>query len=697
MLHDSPIITKEKDKLHRYPLANRIAGMINRFNENESYVVGIEGQWGSGKTSFINLILEELQTSDAQIVKFNPWNFSDQNELIKDFFNSLVDSLKQNVGNEEEKIKKIKEYSSKLLKRSELTIAPELSFLGIKLKFGEVRKLLNEKPLEKQKESVNELLKELKRRIVIVIDDIDRLDADETKLVFKLVKITGNFFNTVFILAYDRGKVCERISEQGIKGEEYLKKIVQVSFGLPKPDPQDTFSIFFSDIDEIIKDFNKKYWDDVRWGNLFHSGFNKLFPTIRDIKRYINSLRLDLEIIGKDEVNPIDFIGVEAIRVFAADVFSAIADEKHTFTTTDNYLVGFDSRKEEERRKEICESVIKKAPNGLSEIIKGIIQQLFPQIKGIYSNTHYGHDWQQGWRQQLRICSEDIFDKYFSLSIPSTAISEKSVKDLLGTITNDRDFIENLITIQKDDKLRLILDRLLDHLDELKDEEKEKLLINVFDFTECIKDRKQGLFDLQDIDTLTLRLGYQTLRRVSKELRLNFLIKILHNTESIFSPIHLVSVLNQEIEKAEKKESQEECLLAKEEIDGIKKKCVEKIKTAADGNVLWKNKGFAFLLYRWKDWGSEVAVNEYIAEMLKTDDGLFNFLNGFVSESWSQSMDDMVAKKIKIIDKKAIVTFINIDELDKKVRNLDEAKLDEEKADLITLYKKPVKDRFQED
>jgi len=223
------------------------------------------------------------------------------------------------------------------------------------------------------------------------------------------------------------------------------------------------------------------------------------------------------------------------------------------------------------------------------------------------------------------------------------------------------------------------------------------MLICVFDFVECIKDRKQGVFDLQDIDTLALRLGYQTLRRVSKVLRAIFLKKILSNTTSIFSPIHLVSVLNQEIEKAEKKESQEECLLTREEIVSIKMKCVEKIKTASDKNILEINKGFAFLLYRWKEWGSEVAVNEYIAEMLKTDDGLFNFLKGFVSESWSQSMDDMVAKKNKIIDKKAIGNFVKIDELDKRVENLDEPKNDEEKADLITLYKKQIKDRFQED
>ena len=696
MIPDNPIPTKEKDLLHRYPLASRIASVINRFEGDESLVVGIEGEWGSGKTSFINLILEDLKSANALIIKFNPWNFSDQNELIKDFFNSIINALKQTGGKEgEERAKKIKDYSSKLLKRSELTVAPEISFWGVSFKLGEIYKIGGDDPLEKQKETINELLREIGKRIIIVVDDIDRLDSHETKLIFKLVKITANFANTIFLLAYDRGKVCERIDEKGIKGEEYLKKIIQVSFTLPKPDPQDLFKILFSDIDVAIKDFDEKYWDDVRWGNLFHSAFKKLFPTIRDIKRYISSLRLDLEIMGKEEVNPIDFLGIEAIRVFAPEVYLAMADEKRAFTTTDSMYVGHDNSRDRESRKNICEQIITgKSPDGLADTMREIIQQLFPQVNGIYSNTHYGHDWQQGWRQQLRVCSEGIFDKYFSLSVPSAALSEKSLNDFLTTIDDVSAFAENLKKFQEEDKLRLVLERLLDHLDNLNDQQREKLLLSVFDFSEGVKDKRRGMFDLQDIDTQTMRLGYQTLKRIAKEKKVEFLTTILNSTKSVFSPIQLVSVLNQEVEKHEKKESQEESLLTKDEITGLNKIGGEKIKKAAVDGSLASNKNFAYLLYRWKEWGSEVAVKNYIAELLKTEDGLFALLNGFVSESMSQSMGDYVAKRIRKIDKKSIGNFTDISELDKRVNQLDESSLEKEKVDIIKLYKNSPESRF---
>src|SRR5881227_3414463 len=109
MMPDNPIRNKEKDLLHRYPLAHRIATMISDFKDNDSLVIGIEGEWGSGKTSFINLILEDLRETEALLITFNPWNFSDQNELIKDFFDSLIDALKRSDGKKGQvRVKQIK-------------------------------------------------------------------------------------------------------------------------------------------------------------------------------------------------------------------------------------------------------------------------------------------------------------------------------------------------------------------------------------------------------------------------------------------------------------------------------------------------------------------------------------------------------------------------------------------------------------
>lgn len=698
MMPDNPIPNKEKDLLHRYPLAKRIAEMINDFTDNDSLVIGVEGEWGSGKTSFINLILEDLKATNALLITFNPWNFSDQNELIKDFFDSMIEALKEaDRQGGETKAKKIKEYASKLLKQSRITISPEISVLSLfSAKLGDFNTIGDEDPLEKQKETINKLLKEFGKRIVIVIDDIDRLDSLETKLIFKLVKITANFANTIFLLAYDKGKVCQRMNENGIKGEDYLKKIIQVSFTLPKPDPVDLFTILTSDLDKTIQRFDAQYWDSVRWGNLYHSGFKSLFPTIRDIKRYISSLRLDLAIIGKEEVNPIDFLGIEAIRVFAPDVYLAMADEKQTFTTTDSRYSGTFSSNDRNEKKDIFEHIIKeKSPSGLEDAMRGITQQLFPQVAGLYTNHYYGHQSQQEWRKQLRVCSHDIFDKYFLLSISSSTISERRLKDLLATIDNLAAFTESLKTFHVEDKLRLVLDRSFDHLDKLTDQQKENLLIGLFDFCESVEDRRQGMLDVQAVDEQTWRLGNQALKRVPKEKREVFLTKILHSTKSVFSPIQLISALNQIVEEQEKKGYQEEILLTTEELSRLKKVCLNKLRAAAYNGTLVTNKNLVFLLHAWKEWESVEVVKEYVASLIKTTVGLFALLRGFEWDSFSHTMGNLVEKKTKKINKKSLAIFVDINKLNTRIQTLSQEALSQEDRETINLYNAPS-DRFDE-
>ena len=128
------------------------------------------------------------------IVEFNPWNFSDQDELVKDFFNSMVEKLKLDDEDKDGLLSKLKKYAPKFRKPDKAVFAPEINGTSI----GSLEWNLEGESLKKQKDKIDEALKELGQRIIIVIDDIDRLDRDETKLIFKLVKLTADFPNTVF-------------------------------------------------------------------------------------------------------------------------------------------------------------------------------------------------------------------------------------------------------------------------------------------------------------------------------------------------------------------------------------------------------------------------------------------------------------------------------------------------------------------
>ena len=98
---DAPITEPGQDRLNRAPFARRIAEAILAWNDESSIVIGIYGQWGSGKSSVLNLVTAKLEESvasrpsdkDPLIIHFNAWGYSQQAQMITAFFNTLSSRL----------------------------------------------------------------------------------------------------------------------------------------------------------------------------------------------------------------------------------------------------------------------------------------------------------------------------------------------------------------------------------------------------------------------------------------------------------------------------------------------------------------------------------------------------------------------------------------------------------------------------
>ena len=106
---------------------------------------------------------------------------------------------------------------------------------------GEAGKLLAETTIEKQKEHIGRVLVDERRRVVVFLDDLDRLDRREIQAVVRLVKLCGDFNHVDYVLAFDRDVVASAIGGHygagaAVDGYDYLQKLVQVSLELPIPD-----------------------------------------------------------------------------------------------------------------------------------------------------------------------------------------------------------------------------------------------------------------------------------------------------------------------------------------------------------------------------------------------------------------------------------------------------------------------------
>lgn len=697
---DYPIKSKDEDKLKRAPIAENVATIISNFKGSESFVIGIEGPWGSGKTSLINLILENLGRKVVYFV-FNPWNFSSEVRLMEDFFKSFSSVLKvekKGSGDSQKQIyKQIEDYLKAIKPAIALDFQPEIALGPFKLSLGSIQKsVIGDRNLEKLKSDIDKSLKKLKKKIVVVIDDIDRLDPAETKLIFKLVKLTANFPNTIFLLAYDRIRVEERLTEKrtGFDGKEYLKKIVQVNFGLPKPDSSDMYDLLFSEMDKTlespeVKSMTKKYWDEKRWGNLFHGGFKEFFVTIRDINRFVSSWRLNYLIVGYEEVNPIDFAGIELIRIFTPEVHNAIAENKELFTKGDAVYSG---RSREDERKQLYNEVLEKAPEGLKESVDGVIQQLFPRIKGLFENISYPHTWEKEWKQKLKICSGNLFDVYFQLAIPTGGLSQGRFNILIKSASDSAKFETTITSFKNQRILKTFLDNLTDSFDNLSQAKLENIIAALFNVGDQFRDQHSGM-SLETIETKIMRACYQSLKRITAKQRIKVLEKSIKSTNGLYAPMRLLGILIDEQKEYEGKAGGDKPVIeGSSAVKNLETLLVIKIRKVATKNPesLKSNKFLGPVLYLWvKREKGKKLINNFTSNLLKSLDGLKLLLGAFKTTSYSQGLGDYVSVRKEKIDLKWLSEVVSISKVEESLKKFitEVGKLPKKEKEIFNLYK----------
>ena len=207
------------------------------------------------------------------------------------------------------------------------SIAPPAIVVGSVIQgSGNVHK--SEKSLHETKADLNQLLKELDQRVVIFVDDIDRLEPDVTKLLFRMVRLNANLSNVIYVLAFDRLVVERNLDDKnGIRDRDYLEKIIQVSFDIPESAPATIREILLTEMNTVLESVETRSLDEHRWENVLHSGFKEHFRTIRHVKRYTNGLRLTLPPVAQ-EVDLVDFLAIELFRVFHPEIYGEVVRGK---------------------------------------------------------------------------------------------------------------------------------------------------------------------------------------------------------------------------------------------------------------------------------------------------------------------------------------------------------------------------------
>ena len=201
---DSPVHKASEDRFSRWSFAERIADVISSRKDPDSITIGLYGTWGEGKTSVLNFIEESINEKGTVItVRFNPWLFGNVESLLLGFFDILAEALDTKLITTGEKLKDI-------LKKTAPGIASVAGVQGL----GEaVGAFLHGPDIIQLRNRIEKELEKSKRRILVMIDDVDRLEKSEIQALFKLVKLVADFKYTAYILAFDKDVVADSLSE----------------------------------------------------------------------------------------------------------------------------------------------------------------------------------------------------------------------------------------------------------------------------------------------------------------------------------------------------------------------------------------------------------------------------------------------------------------------------------------------------
>jgi hypothetical protein len=450
---DAPVKDQKEDRFRRWPFAQRIAETVAARPDPSSIVVGIYGAWGEGKTSVLNFIECELLSQDSVVcVRFNPWRFKDETTLLLSYFGTLADALGRTLSSKKEKIGKwFQEYGTLLAPLS-------FSFFGMGLSPGqataEAGKILSSIDLEELRKRIEDLLVEEKKRIVVLMDDIDRLDKNEIQAIFRLVKLSA---------AFDDSMVSAALQERYTTGTEesgqsFLEKIIQVPLRLPPADQISLRQFCFEGVDEAIKISGVSLTEEQVQSFVKHfvDGIENRLKTPRMCKRYANALTFALPILA-GEVNPVDLLLIEGISVFYPSLYTFIRRNRELFAGSHSNA-GFDRTKEKESAVRAIDKAIDQFPNEDGSCIRELLTTLFPRLSGLYGNVHYGTDWGKTWAEEQSVASKEYFDRYFSYAIPEGDVSDREIENLLekckeGKIEATAAMLKDLLTSRNAEKV----------------------------------------------------------------------------------------------------------------------------------------------------------------------------------------------------------------------------------------------------
>jgi KAP family P-loop domain len=680
---DRPIENAENDRLGFATVAKHLAHAIADEPAPDGFVFGIEGKWGSGKSTLINLTIEALRKVGSQapeIISFSPWLVGDRDILLFSLFDELATAavkidpitvsdagqqkatwsgvFQRNAHSklkQKERLKlgdRLKAFGAlagaagSIAKVASLFGVPYAEFTGKFLERGaqSAKQFADPKSLSKRKKEIVSALRLLSRPIVVFIDDLDRLEPREASEVLRLIRAVADFPNIIYVLSYDPAVMAQTLSRavQVDDGAAFLEKIIQVSFRVPRPEAYDLRRWFSDEVEKMFANelsVSQSDPDSVqRLARVIDVEGGRYLNTPRDIVRVLNALRLH-GLPVRTLIDIPDMVWLQLIRIGNPDLYSwvekylvdvsAITNGASVPSEDCRFMAG---RFEGVLREEGLDVV--RATIDLQEILPGLATPTATQseIRVYQDLTNATLD---PFVVARRLGSPQHYRYYYAFSQPSGALPDVEVARFVETATQSADGAIRLLRSlssqtrpQGGNAAEVLIDRLAAMAQELPTKSIGGILIAL---AETLDDPAFSL----NVGDFGVRMSWQEgsralgllLPRLSGQEREVILRQMFRHCKAIG---WLTQILRNEIfahgRFGDRAIPPDRWLLTSEEFDKTLSIMLQRYREAVPLELL-KVPNFLSLLYAWMQGSGTNEARDWVSRLTEADEGLLDFLS----------------------------------------------------------------------
>lgn len=685
---DRPIEKEEQDLLGRATFSKRLGETMYEYDFKSGLVIGIFGKWGSGKTSVINMASAEIERlaknnqNKPIIFRFAPWNFSDKDNLISLFFENLKNKLEIQTNKEfkEDLGKALRDYASAFDALSMVPVIGSGMAAIVKTIMKVKGSSLMEIPdLEKTRKKLEEELIKSGKKIVIIIDDIDRLTNSQIRDIFQLVKQVADFPNIIYVLAMDRAVVSNALGEvHNIDGNEYLEKIIQVPFELPDLRKSKLNNIFLTKINEILDEYSKEFiLDEEYWNNVVIDCIYPFINNLRDVNRIGNIFRFKYGALHQETAFE-DLLSITVLEVLQPKLYKWIRENKES--VCGGYMHGLSislglKNDYQKKYREEFESL------GIDpEMAMNCLSTLFPVFAKDINKSKNNIKLQKDAKEKMRLADSERFDLYFMFDLDEIKVSRNTVNDCIYNLDREQLF-DQIKNINKSGNIVYFLEEINALKNRIPNSRLELIVSTMLKLQAEFKGERGVSFLVESASGMAYHFIMDILKNFNEEIERYRVIRTTLADIDKDSLGPLATIINS-IELsygrlAADSENKDEQIISLEHLKKLEKLYVERLHDITDTESILEIKGYDIIFYLWDSFDEE-GVRNYLEKIFENKINKLKFIcsmagkwNGTNGSGWVVSQDsykkyikpEEVYTLIQNIDKKELSKLSEIEQI----------------------------------